>query len=437
MSTELLVLSVIVAMIASFAVIRPKALFQYPVAIALVMWFFILPQAWRMEARGEFQEYEPTLAWSYMILCMVATVVGFVVGRWRSAGTKIGTMAEFEAEYDVSKLVLGAIALAAVGSLASFMIYRTLPTLKEGEAWTGPIAFYAFASGLLIFGATLGWLLYLYTANRRALAVALLGLAVMAPPILFSARRELSFEVAAVFLLGIRFVRNKTVSRAILIPMILLGSVFINQAGAIRSYIKANDANLIEALTSDHINNLEEVDAPEMGGGVSDISVANWTGQYTYIAPYYNQIIQMYVPKFIVGAAIKDGLKMSVTDESDSYARFSRGGATRTGFSDSFQSLHFFGWIVFFIISYFMGRLWSRAINGQISSQVYYIILISGGMKVITESTAVIITSIPLMLISVGAVFAYAKKRKPRVVNTRVSIPALSVPASAKNEFHL
>lgn len=437
MTTELLVLSVIVAMIASVAVIRPKALFQYPVAIALVMWFFILPQAWRIEASGEFLEYQPTLAWSYMILCIVATVVGFLVGRWRSAGAKIGTIAEFEAQYDVSKLVLGAIALAAVGSLASIMTYRTLATMKEGEAWSGPIAFYAFASGLLVFGATLGWILYLYTRNKRALAVALLGLGVMLPPILFSARRELTFEVAAVFLLGLLFVKDKTVSRVVLLPMILLGSVFINQAGAIRSYIKANDANLIEAITSDHINNLEEVDAPEMGGGVSDISVANWTGTYTYIAPYYNQIIQMYVPKFIVGSDIKDGLKMGFDDDTASYKRFSRGGATRTGFSDSFQAFHYFGWIVFFLISYFMGRLWSRARNGQISAQVYYIILISGGMKVITESTAVIITNIPLMLLSVGAVFAYAKKRKPRVTNTGVLAPAVITPRGSLNEFHL
>ena len=205
-------------------------------------------------------------------------------------------------------------------------------------------------------------------------------------------------------------------SRLILFPLVFAGSILVNQAGAIRSYIASNNSSVIGALTADEITDRSgDKDFYELGSGVSDVAIATWTGQYDFVAPIYNNLVNLYVPAFIVGHDIKDGLKVDTTDDdaADVTARFVRGGATRTGFSDSFQSLHYFGCLIFLAISLFMGTLWTKARSGDVKAQLYYMVLLSAGLKVFTESTSVFFGVLPLILGSLGGVFWYARRGAP------------------------
>ena len=421
MSIELTILSAMIALLAVVAALRPATLFEYPVAASVLMWFFILPQAWRIEASGDLNDFEPTLAWGYMILCTACTAIGYLAGRIRTPATSHNSLEKLSQKYDLNKLLYGAVALTAVGGVGVFLTYRTAATMQPGEPWTGPIAFYAFVAQLMTYGASLAWLLYLYTGEKKALLVSIMGFGVNLPAVLFSARRELTFVVVVVFLLGLFFVKNKSLSRLILIPMVLIGSVFINQAGAIRSYIVTNDASLVGAIAANATKDSSENEFSEMGSGVSDIAISQWSQEYKFFGPYYNGFVNLYIPAFIVGRDVKDDLKVDMEDyEQSKYESFSRGGATHTGFADSFQSLHYFGCVIFLIISYFMGRLWSKARSGDIRSQLYYMMLISVSLKVFTESTSVFFSVLPLMFLSMGSVFWYARQRQPNARHATV-----------------
>ena len=412
MSLELIILTGLIALLALLAVLRPATLFAYPVAGSLLMWVFLLPQAWRIESSGDLNDFEPTLTWGYMILCMIMTAVGFWAGGIRAAIAGRNDLAALRERYDFDKLLKGAVALVVVGGIAQVLLQREVSTMKAGDLFTGAVAFYVMITALLIYGATLGWILYLYTSDKRALLLALIGLAVTTPTILLAARRELSFTVVSIIFLGLWFVKKKAISRLLLIPLVFIGTVLINNAGAIRGYIARQNTTLISALSADDLQDASrnKNNYDEMASGVSDIAITFWSGRYSFLSPYYNTLIQLYVPAFIVGREAKDGLLIPDDESADSFSKYYANGSTRTGFADSFQAFHYFGCLIFLAISYFMGVLWKRANAGDILSQLYYIILLAAGLKVFTESTSVFFGVLPLIIGSTYAVFRYARR---------------------------
>lgn len=409
----------LVGLIALLGIIRPAMLFEFPTAIAMLMWFFIIPQAQKIEGIGEFNDYEPTTTWIYIILCVGMIMAGFHIGAARRSAGATRSPRDFRAIYNVDKLIIGATVLVGVGIFALFLISKELAVKENNEAWTGPLAFYAMLSTLTIYGASLGWLLYLYTGNKKALSLALIGLSANLPIILFSAKREVTFTLAAVFFLGLFFVRKKSINRIFLLPLILFGGILVNQAGAIRGYISVNNSSLIGAVTSNEIiteNSDQGRNFNETASAVSDIAIAKWSGEYAFFGPYVNTLIQLYVPAFIVGHDVKDALKVEITGpQDDIVSRYYAPGATRTGFSDSFQSLQFLGCLIFFAISYAMGFLWKRAVSGDIMSQLYYIVLLSAGLKAVTESTSIFVGALPLMFGSTWLLFRYARIPREKV----------------------
>ena len=418
MSVELTILTGLIALLALVAVIRPAMLFEYPVAGAMLMWFFLLPQAWRIEAAGELNDFEPTLTWGYMILCLVMTAIGFWAGGVRAQASGRNDLKALSENYDLNKLFLGAVALVIIGGLAQILLSREVATMKAGDAFTGAVAFYVMISALLIYGASLGWLLYLYTGNKKALVLALIGLAVTVPTILFSARRELAFTVVSIIFLGIWFVNKRAVSRLLLLPLVLIGAVLVNQAGAIRGYIAKENSTLIGALSAKELDNSSQNrhDYDEMASGVSDVAIASWSNDYTFLQTYYNTLVQLYVPAFIVGRDVKESLRSTQEEDESTYGeRYFANGATRTGFADSFQAFHYFGCLIFLLISYFMGVLWKRANLGDIFSQLYYMILLAAGLKVFTESTSIFIGVLPLIFGSTYVIFRYARVSRKKI----------------------
>ncbi|WP_404371394.1 hypothetical protein AB5I39_03875 [Sphingomonas sp. MMS24-J45] len=420
MSVELTILTGLIALLALLAVLRPATLFAYPVAGSLLMWVFLLPQAWRIESSGDLNDFEPTLTWSYMILCMIMTAVGFWAGGIRAAIAGRNDLASLRERYDFDKLLKGAMALAVIGGIAQILLEREVATMQAGDLFTGAVAFYVMMTALLIYGASLGWLLYLYTGDKRALVLALIGLVVTVPTILLAARRELSFTVVSIIFLGLWFVKKKAISRVLLIPLVFVGAILVNQAGAIRGYIAKENSTLIGALSADDLEDKSrnKNNYDEMASGVSDIAITSWSDRYSFLTPYYNTIIQLYVPAFIIGHDLKDSLKADEDESAGAYSKYFASGATRTGFADSFQAFHYFGCIIFFGISYFMGVLWKRANSGDVLSQLYYIILLAAGLKVFTESTSIFFGVLPLMFGSTYAVFRYA--RRPRKVGAKL-----------------
>lgn len=414
MSIELMALTTLVASIAIIGIVRPAMLFEYPIAAAMLMWFFIVPQAWKIEASGEMNDYEPTTTWVYVILCTVMLIAGFHISASRTKNIAVEKIGEFGERYDINKLFHGAMVLGIVGALALILMIREAATMEASDQWSGPIAFYVMMASLLVYGSALAWILFLYSGSKKALLLAVSGFAANLPAILFGARRELTFTVACAILLGLFFVKKKSINRLVLVPLILIGSVLVNQAGAIRGQIAAHDSSLLEAMTSQDVRERDaDKNYAETASAVSDIALTSWSGEYKFLSPYYNTLVQLYVPAFIVGHNVKDSLKADANAESDNNtlgSRYFANGATRTGYSDSFLAFHYFGCAIFFFIAYFMGVLWAKSKAGDVMAQFYYIILLPAGLKSITESTSIFLGAMPLIFCSTWLVFRYARR---------------------------
>lgn len=444
MSAQLILLTIFAAALGLSAVIRPATLFQYPVAAGLLMMGFVLPQAWTIERSGIGRDYDPPSAWIYMTLCLAMLLLGFALTAYRGAkATSTAprrTIETFLETYDVERVFKACAALVAIGTVAWVLMLRDAEAATASSAqWTGVITLYALLTSLLLFGASLAWLLYLYTRDRKSLMLAVFGLSFSVPTVLFSARRELAFELVTSLLLGLFFVRGKSVSRFLLIPMMLVGTVYVNQASAIRSYIKNNDASLVGALTSNEVASdiTSGGHTSEVMFAVSDIALTQWSGEYVYFAPYWNTMVQLYFPAFIFGREAKDHAKFDFNLYVNRHAFTAENGATHTGFSDSFVEFHYLGAGLFFAIAAILGFVWRRAREGDIGAQFFYMVLLTEGMMTITESTSRFVGKVPFLFGVMGLAFWYARRPRKRAEAVFTGVALSPAAQHARNATRL
>ncbi|KCZ47175.1 hypothetical protein, partial [Hyphomonas sp. CY54-11-8] len=196
-----------------------------------------------------------------------------------------------------------------------------------------------------------------------------------------------------------------------------------NKVGEIRNYVKTGQGSFIEAVLSpelyDHFDYfaLQEGDSSEIGLAQYDFWYINETGRWEYGADYWNKLVHQYVPAFLVGRESKESLKIDSLSQrlrlGTEEGAFSLG-STRTGFSDTYRNFGPLGAIVFWIIGYGFGSLYSIATSGSLFGQYYYLILLADGIKSITHDTAELLRALPFIL-GVSLIVMIFARRRPRV----------------------
>jgi hypothetical protein len=397
--------------------IWPRAIFEYPFVVGMLLSVWLLPQAWAVEREGLAGAFDPTETWIYMTLCMVFLCAGYIAGRTigkRRAAKRQATLALM---YNDRRMTQASIVLIVIGAAAYAMMQRTAATEVYEGGWTGIIVFYAMLSLCLVFAATLSFLIFLRSKSRVALILFLTATAIYLPILLISVKREPIFDFAVIILGGLFLVKKFVPPRALLLACCLVGGFIVNKAGDLRGYVHDNDSSLIGALTSTDVltgqytSRSGQIGA-EVTGAVTDIAIASELGEYHPFVGIYNGMVSRYFPSFIFGRNAKNALTIKTEEANPLSNRSQANGATRTGFSDTFLDFWYFGVLAFVSLGLFFGWLYSFAISGNLRDQYLFLALLGGGLHAFTHGYQEFVCSLPFMLLIVWLPFRYARISK-------------------------
>jgi hypothetical protein len=415
-SIYLIILSGLILALGAVPFFRPRSVFDYPFVVGMFLSVWFLPQAWNVEKLGLAGAFDPTLAWRYIILCIVFLVGGYLLGRGMNLQETQTKQVEISAMYSEKRMSQASACLIAIGAFAYFMMSRMAETEEYSAGWTGVIVVYATLAQCLVFGAALTFLIYLRTKDKFSLVLFCIATAVFAPVLFISIKREFIFEFCVIILGSLYLVRNVVPSRLVLIAGCVIGAFIVNNAGDIRGYVKKNDATLVGALTdSDLITQANGVkssfdpQAPEVNGAVTDIAIATDIGDYYPFTSIVNGLVSRYFPSFIFGRDAKNALMMKNRDENPLLNRYYANGATRTGFSDTFQDFWYFGVFAFLGLGFFYGWTLNLAKMGGLRGQYLYVSMLGTGLHAITHSFAEFTAALPFLWIVVWLPFRYAR----------------------------
>lgn len=417
MSLSLITLSIVIIALGIVPFIWPRAIFEYPFVVSMLLAVWLLPQAWAVESEGLAGAFDPTETWNYMTLCMVFLCAGYVAGRkiGKQRAAKRGpTLAVM---YNDRRMVQASVILILVGVITLVLMKRTEATTVYVGGWTGIIVVYAMLSLCLVFGAALSFLIFLRTKSKVALILFLIATAIYLPILLVSVKREYIFDFAVIILGGLFLVKKYVPPRALLLACCLIGGFIVNKAGDLRGYVHDNDSSLIGALTSTEVLTGQYASrsgkiGAEVTGAVTDIAIASELGDYHPFVGIYNGMVSRYFPAFIFGRDAKNAMTIKTEEANPLSNRAQANGATRTGFSDTFTDFWYFGVLAFVSLGVFFGWLYSFAISGGLRDQYLFVSLLGGGLHAFTHGYQEFVCSLPFMFLIIWFPFRYARITK-------------------------
>ena len=414
MSFSLIFLSALILAVAFVPLVVPRLLFEYPLILGMFLALWLLPQAWLVEKKGLAGPFDPTQTWIYMTLSVIFLCAGYVLGRKLARQKAVRQLSSVAVQYNDRRMMHASLGLIVIGGVALVVMQRTAEANTYANGWTGIINLYALLSMCLLIGAALTFLLFLRTKSRAALILFLVSSAAYLPILLVSVRREFIFGFGVIVFGGLFLVRKTAPPRALLIFGCVVGSFIVNNAGSIRAYVARNDATLIGALTSAEVregtfDTRGENRAAEVTGAVTDIAIASDIGEYHPFVSLYNGMVARYFPSFIFGREAKNAAAINVAEENPLSNRFHAGGATRTGFSDTFIDYWYFGVLAFAGVGFYLGWLYTLAYTGILRYQLLYVLLLGGGLHAITHSVQEFVCSLPFTLAVTWMTFRYVR----------------------------
>lgn len=406
---------VCVALVLPAAWSRAK-LYSYPVMAALICIVFAIPQGFYVERTGFSEVFSGGRYWLYASACLIGLQIGFSrYSKLRGDGIKAEAVRAPPLFIDRKRGLVVAAALIVLGGASLQFAEATASAQSLGQQWTGVATFYYLLAQLLYFGITIAALLFFRRPSVIAGVILAFGLLLTYPAVFGMVKRHVIFEL--VFILGgaLFFTRNVLPSRAAIVAIMIFGTLLLHQVGQVRQYIRDNNATAVEAIlegqTLSGFSFFNVNRAPEIEEGIYDVFYAAQFSDFNFGKDHWNKIVHQYLPGFLLGSEIKESLTLPTDTiiRSERIEDLDYGGATRTGFADSFTNFWWFGLFAFVAIGAFMGWAFKRARAGDTRAQFLYLILLADGLFAVTDSTARYLSGLPFTLFCAWLIFTYAK----------------------------
>lgn len=341
-----------------------------------------------------------SLTMFFASLCTLAIWSGFSLGLRCSVGIRI-----LEADaWDDDTLLRCATVFTLLGTFFYIVLQNmTIRTAGNGN-WTGAATIVVFFAQYLKVGMVISMYLLLKKHSRWTLFLLAVGLVFMIPQVLFYGRRAETMQLLCLLIMPLWFVRKKAVPRVIFV-VIIIGLILLMSATAVfRKAMRGEEDH-------SYIYRLEQVDVidawydtTESGGGLEllnciyAVNAANELMKFDFGTPVWNWIVWSYVPGQWVGN-LKQRLYIMVNwpPYRTTYERYpyysGLSGSMWLGYSDAFQSYWWYGFIPFFIISWFMGCFYRMAESGGGASISLYTWYMTPALHVIPGMTYVFWTN--------------------------------------------
>lgn len=386
----------------------PLRFYQLPVLSSALVLVFIVPSF-----NGDIMTGLPEDAIAKTILMTLLCLVAL----WKGYGLGLTTRVSIGRPGHTDRILIVGVAL----SLLSAASYAKLGQLTAGSAvgfftaegayaqlMEGPLVLY---KALASFGQV-GLMLCLIGLLRRPSATAALAVVgALVIPIavaVFLGRRSETISLLLTIALVLFFERRMIVPRLALILAIPMVMVLVLVAPEYRkhSQIGGDLSKAIDVDVAEQFSQFVSEGATEVRNGVYIIGATDREMALQWGANYYNGVVRNFVPRFIVGADLKQslmfqvGLRDAITEQVYGWNRafysFPYGPAV------AFEQFWYFGFFVFGAIGYLMAMVWKKAVAGDLWSQVLYAATVVPALYSFLTDQSGLIVRFLYMLVLVG-----------------------------------
>ena len=415
--------------------LRPNRVYQYPFLTGWVSLLWVTPTFF-----SDAMPRDALMMTQIMtFLCIGASWVGFVV-RPRPKWVKVEGLPG-----DDNRLLVAGIAISGLAAVAyarmGMMTGGGVTGLFKAEGgayeatWEGPMVVLKLISTFIYSGIAR----LLITAIRRpsilrysaVLAACVIPMATM----VLLGRRGESLTFIMLILVVIYLQKGWIVPRWVFViaaPTALVAIIVAPQYRA-HSQIGGDWGKIKEIDVNKSLMEFSEEGAVEVFGGVYLIGAQAQSGKYRYGADYYNGVIGSFVPRFLVGAEFKEGLKFSPGERDESTAAVYSWQRKYYNFaygpSVAFEQFSYLGCLVYYVIGMMMGTLWERARRGSIYGQVIYVTMLFKAVLLLLTDQSGVISFLIYLIFFVGIPLWWAaqpsKKRFPRFRHRRPTKPRM------------
>ena len=390
-----------------WGLVRRGGVYQYPFLIGAIVFAFVLPQLPGLAIDPYLPEGTFAKAMLVIFLCVVMAHVGWIANR--------RPLQHFRWHLDDKKLVIAAACLSVVGAVFYYKFTR-LP--DEVRSMTGTPVVYLFLAKLLGFGFATAVFCWFKSRSWAALAVAAFDSLFYLDRIVFAGRRAEAGEIVMIILLAFWFQRRRAIPGSLAIVGIFCAMLMMTSTGDYRR-IAGSDAGLSWGDVSEidlmgNLENLMNSGGSELRNFVYKVHLTDRYMIFDYGAFHWNYLVFHYLPSQIVGSKIKS---MFLLPTSDVYALIAYNrevGTTETGFADAFGSFWYFGCMKFFIIGFFMRRVYLAAMEGWMPAQICFALTLIPSLLVVTHHTQELLSAWVQIAMFLLPALLLARKRAAR-----------------------
>lgn len=413
----LMALTLLAIVLSAPALTDTRNILRLDVASGLMIGAWLLPQAYPLRNDPFAWYYDLSFTYGYVFVCIALLAVGSLIGR-RMAERSFANQAMTGriapiAVYDPRKLAIAALVMTAIGGVAFGLMARAAQGFGVQDQWSGIITLYHLLSQFMVFGGTLGILVYMQYKDKWGLVAFFAMLLVAVPIVVIFVRRSVLFQIGAATLGAFMLNRDIRLPRLPVAIILAISILILNGAGPIRQHIFYEGGTIVSAFTEGVIFREAFTDekfffSAELKSAASDIEIARATNHYKPFVMLWNIAVSQYVPGFLIGDELKSSFLIP-DDNQSVYQSYFAEGATRTGFAESFTGYSYFGPIIYLIIGVLFGRLWVLTTRKDIKAQQIYLVFLLYSLLTITESISRMVVTAPIIMASIWLSFKFAQ----------------------------
>jgi hypothetical protein len=375
---------------------------------------WVLPQMLGLHSSQDLPAGFLERAMAMTALCGLGLYAGYAAGagRFRALGASL----------DWQRLLAATTALFCVALVFQAAFYRLPQELvAKNHRMEG------VAVALLFFGGNMDSCLAIVVLamlaglrpGKRGCFILAVGLGKFGHSIIFQGRRSETLELLFILLAGYWFRRKVLPPRWLLAGAGLALTLFFFGIHAYRQAMVYQDEPDWSRLASipymESFNGVLENGGLELRNAAYLMAASDNGGDFDYGLAHFNNLVQSFVPRQLVGADLKDSLKVGLGDRLDLAERafgFQHVlGSTATGFAGSFGSFWYFGCLEFVAIAWAMRRLYRGAQAGVFAHQVAYITLLVPGLLALTHNVDYFINALVRGCVFLLPLYWYARRR--------------------------
>ncbi|RPD51609.1 hypothetical protein [Paracnuella aquatica] len=373
-------------------IVTPKLILEFPYFLSGIFFVFIVPQAIILYNQPFLvPNGVATTLFAMCFFCLAMGVLGYYFAP------KISITQYLDRPLIEKKVFQLGVVYTFIGLMFYILIWRTYGGYKEaGEEAptqaTGAITIYFFISQL----AHIAFPIFLYLTLRRPRPLYIIMLCVAAFPFLYMILTAGRREISALFGLSIAmaiYYRYKIVPpRWAVVGMLVFAMLIIPATGDYRSL--ADKEGPVAALKSLDLQKSFS-DYYNKGGKYLELKVAahiidsyKFSGNYSYGAGYWDQIVFRYVPAQIVGKEVKEALFFEKKGLQYRNGYRMPLGLTSTGIGDAYWQFGLLGSIFFFFMGGFFKSIWSFSLQTDNPLiQTFYTLCVVNALISVTHGT--------------------------------------------------